>query len=194
VHTFLHHELQAAELMAWALLAFPETPLAFRRGLLAILRDEIRHMNVYRGYLRELGYEAGDFPVRDWFWERVPQAPSARHFIAVMGIGFEGGNLDHAPRFAARLRSVGDERGAAMVARVGREEIPHVRFALRWFSELAGEPGPVDFGVWTEHLPRPLSPMVMHGRPIDVEGRLHAGFPPRFMDDLQRWKPDAPGF
>ena len=31
LHTFLHHELQAAELMAWALLAFPETPIVARR-------------------------------------------------------------------------------------------------------------------------------------------------------------------
>src|SRR4051812_42745500 len=36
-HTFLHHELQAAELMLWALLAFPETPRAFRKGLLGIV-------------------------------------------------------------------------------------------------------------------------------------------------------------
>jgi hypothetical protein len=32
VHTFLHHELQAAELMAWAILAFPEDARAFRAG------------------------------------------------------------------------------------------------------------------------------------------------------------------
>ena len=30
VHTFFHHELQAAELMLWALLAFPDAPRPFR--------------------------------------------------------------------------------------------------------------------------------------------------------------------
>ena len=42
LHTFFHHELQAAELMGWAILAFPDTPLAFREGLLRIALDEIR--------------------------------------------------------------------------------------------------------------------------------------------------------
>ena len=43
IHTFLHHELQAAELMAWAILAFPSTPASFRKGLLSLCGDEIRH-------------------------------------------------------------------------------------------------------------------------------------------------------
>ncbi|HVY47179.1 MAG TPA: DUF455 family protein, partial [Minicystis sp.] len=46
VHAFLHHELQAAELMAWALLAFADAPPAFRRGLARIAADEIRHMHL----------------------------------------------------------------------------------------------------------------------------------------------------
>src|SRR5262249_2392457 len=29
VHTFLHHELQAAELMCWAILAYPRAPVTF---------------------------------------------------------------------------------------------------------------------------------------------------------------------
>ena len=105
VHTFLHHELGAAELMAWAILAFPEAPVALRRGLVQILLDEVRHMNLYADYLTAHGYRPGSFPVRDWFWERIPSVPDVVGFLATMGIGFEGANLDHATRFAERFRA-----------------------------------------------------------------------------------------
>jgi len=36
LHAFLHHELQAAELMCWAILAFADAEPEFRRGLLGI--------------------------------------------------------------------------------------------------------------------------------------------------------------
>ena len=111
LHTFLHHELQAAELMAWALLAFPDTPRAFQRGLVAIALDEVRHMDMYRRHIEHLGFSVGDFPVRDWFWERVPSCETPTQFVAVMGMGFEGGNLEHASLFADRFRAVGDEEG-----------------------------------------------------------------------------------
>ena len=39
LHGFANHELQAVELFAWALLAFPDAPASFRRGLLRILAD-----------------------------------------------------------------------------------------------------------------------------------------------------------
>ncbi|WP_437782015.1 ferritin-like domain-containing protein [Sorangium sp. So ce1097] len=132
-HAFLHHELQAAELMAWALLAFPETPRAFRRGLVRIALDEVRHMQLYARYLAAIGHRFGDFPVRDWFWSRVPAATSPAQFVAVMGMGLEGGNLDHTARFAERFRAIGDDEGAALTERVCAEEIPHVRFGVRWF-------------------------------------------------------------
>ena len=72
MHAFFHHELQAAELMCWAILAFPDTPEVFRRGLLGICLDEIRHMNFYNDHLSRLGYALGDFPVRDWFGNGCP--------------------------------------------------------------------------------------------------------------------------
>lgn len=184
VHTFLHHELQAAELMGWALLAFPDTPRAFRRGLLKIAMDEVRHMGLYAEYLARIGYQFGDFPVRDWFWERVPRAPGPAHFVAVLGVGFEGANLDHAARFTERFRAIGDLEGARMQETVCAEEVPHVRFALRWFKRFTQSE---DFATWAAHLPPPLSPLVMRGAPLNQASRLRSGFSESFLDELARW-------
>lgn len=190
IHTFLHHELQAAELMAWALLAFADAPSAFRRGLARILLDEVRHMKLYAEHLASLGHRYGEFPVRDWFWERIPTAPTAMHFVAVMGIGFEGGNLDHTARFAALFRSFGDELGVQVQERICAEEVSHVQFALHWFSRWAGC---ADFSTWTRHLPPPLSPLLMRGKTLNVADRLRSGLSPEFLDELERWSARAPG-
>jgi uncharacterized ferritin-like protein (DUF455 family) len=183
-HTFLHHELQAAELMCWAVLAFPETPPSFRRGLMAICRDEVRHMRMYRDHMRALDCEYGDHPVRDWFWERVPSCRTPAEFVATMGIGFEGGNLDHAARFAQRLRAAGDPQAASIEELVGAEEEAHVRFAMRWFQRFTGAN---DFTTWMASLPAPLSPLVMRGEPIAMHARRRAGLSDAFVADLRRW-------
>ncbi len=190
LHTFLHHELQAAELMCWAILAFPEAPRAFKVGLAAIARDEVRHMALYREAIESYGQRVGAFPVNDWFWERVPRATSAASFVATLGIGFEGANLDHALRFAEHFRNVGDERGAAIQEQVHAEEIPHVRFAMHWFVVFTGRD---DFAGWAASLPAPLSPLLMRGSPIRREPRLRAGLSATFLDELERWQEHAPG-
>ncbi len=180
-HTFIHHELQAAELMAWAILAFPEAPPAFRRGLVTVFEDEVRHMELYAEHMATLGHAFGAWPVRDWFWQRVPAAPTAAHFVAVMGMGFEGANLDHCARFASRLRAAGDEEAARRVERVGEEELPHVRFGLHWFRRFTGG---ADFDAWAAHLPPPLSPWLMKGPSLDRAARRRAGFEDGFLDAL----------
>jgi uncharacterized ferritin-like protein (DUF455 family) len=190
LHTFLHHELQAAELMCWAVLAFPDTPAAFRRGLLGICQDEIRHMQLYAEHIRTLGYEVGAFPVRDWFWERAPQAASAVEFVALMGLGFEAGNLDHTARFARMFEEAGDLTASRLQAHVGAEEIGHVAFGAHWFRALSG---PLTFETWMSRLPAPLSPMVMRGNPLDRQARKRAGLDELFLDELERWQPQSRG-
>ncbi len=187
VHTFLHHELQAAELFCWAVLAFPGTPAAFRRGLARIARDETRHMRGYAAYLSSLGYEVGAFPVHDWFWERIPAAPDAASFVAVLGLGFEGANLDHTARFAERFRAAGDSAGAEVIERVGHEELAHVRFARRWFAHFTGG---LDFATWRAALPPPLSPLLFRGKPVARAARLRAGLDEAFVDALEAWTPE----
>ena len=190
LHTFLHHELQAAELMAWALLAFPRAPRELRAGLARIALDEVRHMQLYAGQIARLGHRVGDFSVRDWFWERIPTCPDPASFVAVMGLGLESANLEHTASFATRFREAGDEEGALIQERVGREEIAHVRFGAHWFAALTGG---LDFDTWRRALPSPLTPLLMRGRPLERSARARAGFPDEFLDRLDAWQPDSPG-
>ncbi len=190
LHASLHHELQAAELMCWAILAFPEAEAAFRRGLLGICLDEIRHMHLYADHIRSLGAHVGDFGIRDWFWKRVPACRNPIEFVAVMGMGLEAANLEHAPYFAARFRSAGDELGAQIQERIALEELAHVSFATRWFSRWTGG---CDFATWAAHLPPPLSPWVMHGRPIAHHARRRAGMPEPFLSALAAYVPEPKG-
>jgi uncharacterized ferritin-like protein (DUF455 family) len=190
LHTFLHHELQAAELMCWALLAFPGAPDAFARGLLGICHDEIRHMQQYRAAIERLGHAVGDFAVRDWFWERAPRAQNPAQFVALMGLGFEAGNLDHTERFEAMFAAAGDPESAALLRSVGEEEVQHVAFAAHWFREFCGD---LDFETWLRALPAPLSPMVMRGRPLARARRMRAGLSASFLAQLEAWQPASPG-
>jgi uncharacterized ferritin-like protein (DUF455 family) len=190
LHAFFHHELQAAELMCWALLAFSDAELEFRKGLLGICLDEIRHMNLYRAHIEALGSLIGDFGVRDWFWKRVPTCPTKLAFVAVMGMGLEAANLEFASDFAARFRAAGDERGAQIQERIAKEEIAHVAFATRWFARWTGG---CDFETWAAELPPPLSPWVMHGSPIAEGPRRHAGMSAEFIAALSAYIPEPKG-
>lgn len=187
LHRFWHHELQAAELFAWAILAFPETPEAFRRGLLAILLEEVGHMALYAREIERLGFAIGSFGVRDWFWARVQTVTSPLSFVALIGMGFESANLDHAPLFGEYLRAAGDESAARTEERIGLEEERHVAFAAEWFVKLSG--GALDFEAWSGALPEPLTPLLFRGKQINRAGRERAGQPAAFVQALSDWQP-----
>jgi uncharacterized ferritin-like protein (DUF455 family) len=184
VHTFLHHELQAAELFAWAILAFPATPREFRAGCLRLCQEELAHLALYREHLAALGGAPGDFPVRDWFWERVPLVPDALAFVALLGLGFEGANLEHSARFAAWFRAAGDEAGARVLERVEQDEIAHVAFSRAWFERWSG--APLDYERWRAALPAPLTPAVLRGLPLNRGARARAGMDEAFLVRLER--------
>lgn len=184
LHTFCHHEVQAAELFGWAILRFPDAESAFREGLLELLHDELRHARLYVTELERLGARYGDLPVRDWFWERVPQCTTPLAFVSLVGLGLEGGNLEHARRFAAAFRDVGDESGARVQELIAQEEEAHVRFAVRWFAAWTGG---VEFEAWRAQLPGPISPMLLKGTPLARDARLRAGQDEAFLDALEAW-------
>jgi len=187
-HRFWHHELQAAELFLWALLRFFDAEPEFRRGLVKIFHDEVRHMALYEARIMHDGFRLGSFPVRDWFWDRLPSCQTKMQFVALMGMGLEAANLEHTARFAEWFRGVGDEPSAQVQEQVGLEEVAHVRFANRWFEQWSGG---ITFAAWKAALPPPLSPLLMRGKTLAVERRLKAQFPASFIDELAAWQPEG---
>src|SRR5262245_46949794 len=81
LHALANHELQAIELFAWALLAYPDAPIAFRRGLVAILADEQRHFGLYCERLAALGTQFGDHQVTGHFWNKLDHLTTPLDFV-----------------------------------------------------------------------------------------------------------------
>lgn len=182
LHALANHEFQAAELFAWAILAFPDTPAAFRRGLLSILVDEQRHFRLYEARLETLGHSFGDFPVTGHFWNRIGDIQSPLDFICAMGLTFENANLDFAAEYAEAARSFGDEETADVLELVHEEEIRHVAFAWRWLSKLAPDEEP--WSTYIAHLKPPLGPGRARGKSFDRSSRVRAGIDDDFIEKL----------
>src|SRR5437764_2824695 len=135
LHFFANHELLATELMALALLRFPDAPAAFRRGLWQTLKDEQMHTRLYVQRMRECGIEFGELPVSGYFWRSVASMESPLDYVARLSLTFEQANLDFCRHFARGFDAVGDAETAALLERIYRDEIGHVAYGLKWFRK-----------------------------------------------------------
>jgi uncharacterized ferritin-like protein (DUF455 family) len=184
VHALANHELQAIELFAWALLAFPDAPAAFRRGLVAILADEQRHFSLYDARLRAHGVRFGDHPVTGHFWNKLDHFETPLAFACAMGLTFEHANLDFSNDYADAARARGDAATADAIAIVHADEIRHVRFAWQWLRRWAPDADP-----WRAYLANvrpPLGPARARGPRLDRDARRRAGITDAFVDELAR--------
>lgn len=183
LHALANHELQAAELFAWALLAFADAPLDFLRGLLRILDDEQRHTRMYAARVRALGHELGDFPVTGYFWGKVPDIRTPLDFVCAMSLTWENANLDHTAEYSTAAHAVGDLKTARVIETIGRDEIEHVRFGWAWLQRFKGESD-----AWTTYrhsLTWPLHPARAKGAQFRVDRRRAAGLDDDFIQHLE---------
>ena len=191
LHALANHELQAIELFAWALLAFPAAPRAYRRGLVAILADEQRHLALYRERLAAHGVAFGDHPVTGHFWNKLDHLAGPLEFVCAMCLTFENANLDFAGDYARAARAAGDEATAAALDRVHADEIRHVHFGWVWLRRLAPAQPPWD--AYLAHVRFPLGPRRARGARFDRDARVRAGLDDAFIDALAAVSPTRPG-
>jgi len=184
LHAFANHELQAVELFAWAILAFPGASAELRRGLLAVLGDEQRHTRMYAARSEALGLPFGAQPVTGYFWSKVAEIHSPLAFVCAMSLTFENANLDHTVDYAKAARRAGDERTAAVIDRVHRDEVEHVRFGWTWLNRLKGA-DETPWDAFRRSLSWPLRPAKARGSTFHRGGRVAAGLDPEFIRLLE---------
>ncbi|MBM4382337.1 MAG: DUF455 family protein [Deltaproteobacteria bacterium] len=180
---FAHHEIQAAELFAAALLRWPELPAPLARALAGVLADEQRHARVYLARLEGLGARFEDFaPHSDYFWKHeaalLGGEPAA--FFAALGLTLEQANLDFAGIYRDAFLAAGDAESAAVCAQVHADEIRHVALAARALREL-GVPGAGDTQRFERAVPFPFSAARAKGRRFDADARRDAGLDAKFI-------------
>lgn len=190
-HIMANHELQALEVMAFTLCAFPDAPPEFRRGMADIMADEQRHTRMHIERAALLGLTFGDVPVNGYFWEKAQAFTSVLDYLAGLPLTFEGGNLDHTLEFAESFELAGDSRSAALMRVIHRDEIEHVRFGIEWLRKLKS-PEQSDWDAYVSHLHFPLKPEKSKGKSFHREPRLAAGLSDEFITQLEKVVPTPP--
>lgn len=186
LHAFANHEFMALEMMAWALLAFPEAESKFRRGLAKILLDEQRHFRLYSQRLKQMGINFGDIPINDHFWRVGPDLASPLDWVCAMHLTFEQSNLDHAPYYGRMFQEVDDHESAQLMQTIFEDEIQHVRFGGRWLKHY--QPGDASaFETFVNHC-SPRNPVERaRGLEFQEQARREAGLDEEFIRCLRQW-------
>lgn len=186
MHRFCGHELLAVEMMAYALLAFPEAPRPLRMGIANTLKEEQEHVRLYCKRLNELGIVFGDLPLYKHFWRHTPYITSPIRYLSMMSLTFEMANLDFAPYYGEAFRKVGDQASEDLMNRILKDEISHVSFGMGWFNRLARRKEDASWNEYCESLYPYLTPKRAKGRHFKDAYRKKAGIPSQWIEQIER--------
>ncbi|MGZ8360782.1 MAG: ferritin-like domain-containing protein [Allosphingosinicella sp.] len=135
LHALAHIEFVAIDLAFDLIGRFGGTfPASFSDDWMSVGADEAMHFALLDRRLRALGSFYGALPAHDGLWQAAQATahdPLAR--LAVVPMVLEARGLDVTPATVAAFRAAGDERSAAILERIYRDEIRHVRAGTRWF-------------------------------------------------------------
>jgi len=184
LHFFANHELLALELMALALLRFPDAPKAFRRSLVTSMQEEQEHMRFYLDNMQRFGWEFGDAPLSGFFWNCIQGGNTALDFVCHLNLCFEQANLDYSKYFERQFRRIEDHSIADALQQVYEDEIKHVGIGLHWFRKWKPQ-GQTDWQAHKSSLRLPLSLRRAKGKDFMREAREKIGFEKDYIDRLQ---------
>jgi uncharacterized ferritin-like protein (DUF455 family) len=184
LHRFAGHELLAVEMMAQALLSFPDAPKHFRKGVAHTLREEQGHVRLYMQHMARLGIQFGDLPLYRHFWTHVPHLTSPIRYLSTMSLTFEMANLDFAPLYKQSFLDAGDTESAQLMQQILDDEIGHVSFGWNWLKRFK-QPHQTEWEAWNESLPPRIAPTRCIGLILNEPHRRQAGISDAWIQQLK---------
>lgn len=191
LHFFANHELLAIEMMAAALLVYPDSNdemIRFKKGLVKTIQDEQKHLLMYINRMKEFGLEFGDFPLNDFFWRSMEKMETPSKFYAAMALTFESANLDFAQFYEKAFRTVEDHKTANIMRVVLEDEISHVALGAHWLNNWKGDKKLWEY--YANNLPGVMTPARAKGIHYDAPIRLKCGLDQEFVDELTSFRDD----
>lgn len=192
LHRFAGHELLAVEIMAFALLAFPEAPKHFRKGLANTLKEEQGHVRLYMARMAEMGMQFGDLPSYKHFWAYTHFLTSPLQYVSLMSLTFEMANLDFAPIYGSRFAQYGDVQSSELMKQILIDEIEHVSFGFNWLNKWKGE-NDSPWNTWLASIPERMLPSRACGPQFHSDHRKAAGIPADWIQALHNSEPKTWG-
>jgi uncharacterized ferritin-like protein (DUF455 family) len=186
LHRFAGHELLAVEIMAHAIVAFPEAPATFRKGVAHTLKEEQQHVRLYMERLKGLGVQFGDLPLYRHFWSYVPHLTTPLKYVSMMSLTFEMANLDFAPYYGDAFRSHGDALSEKLMQTIFQDEIRHVSFGCQWLKRLKDK-NQSTWDTWIQNLAPRTTPQRAKGPQYYPEHRIMAGVEPEWIEKLKHY-------
>ncbi|MEO1067376.1 MAG: ferritin-like domain-containing protein [Pseudomonadota bacterium] len=185
VHSLAHIELNAIDL-AWDLIArctrLP-MPRAFFDNWVQVGLEEAKHFRLLSGRLQEMGTFYGALPAHDGLWQAAEETGhNLISRLAIIPLVLEARGLDIAPPMLEKIRQQGDDKTAAILEIIYRDEKKHVAIGTKWFlfaCERHGlKPEPTFHDMVRRHFKGSLRP------PFNDKARSEAGLTPGFYKPL----------
>jgi uncharacterized ferritin-like protein (DUF455 family) len=184
IHSIAHIEFNAIDLAWDAVYRFRGMPQAFYADWVSVANDEARHFEMLRKRLNEFDRDYGDFDAHNGLWEMAEKtAHSGLERMALVPRVLEARGLDVTPAMIVKLRQLGDEVTAEILAVILREEVGHVAAGSRWFRWYCAHEG-VEPEATFRRLLTEYGRGVLHG-PFNLDARSAAGFSEEELVSLQ---------
>lgn len=189
LHFFANHELLAIEMMAAAMLMYPDVSremLQFKKGLYKTILDEQKHLKLYISRMADFKIELGNFPLNDFFWRSMEKMKTASQFYSGMAMTFESANLDFAQFYEKSFREVEDFKTANIMKVVLEDEISHVALGAHWLNQWRGDKTLWEY--YRANIPGVMTPARAKGIGFDRDIRNRVGLPEDFINELDNFR------